>query len=114
MIHVVLPVVIVGALPYALTLISKSRGFTPEENKRTRAWQSQLSGWQQRAYWAHQNGFEAFPLFAALVILAHLARPGSHVAAIAAWAFVALRVAYSGLYMADKGGARSMVWMTSQ
>jgi uncharacterized MAPEG superfamily protein len=114
MIHVTLPIVIVGVMPYILTLASKSRGFSPEDNKRTRAWQAELTGWRQRAFWAHQNAFEALPLFAALVILAHLARPGSTTAAAAAWTFVAFRCVHAAFYLADLGRPRSAVWMGSQ
>jgi uncharacterized MAPEG superfamily protein len=99
--------------PYVLTLLTKAKGFTPQDNKATRAWQAGLTGWRQRAYWAHQNGFEALPLFFALVITAHLAQPGSSVAALAAWAFVATRIVYSACFLADLGGARTLAWMCS-
>lgn len=112
--NVVLPIVIVGVMPFILTGLSKSKGFTPKQNERTRAWQSELTGWRQRAYWAHQNGFEALPLFAALAILAQLAKPGSQVTAALAWLFVLLRVGYAACYLADTGRLRSLVWLTSQ
>ena len=114
MIDVVLPIAVVGAMPYILTALSKSKGFTSAENERTRAWQAELKGWRQRAYWAHQNAFEALPMFAAAAILAYLAKPESHLAAIAAWSFVGLRVAYAACYLANTGRLRSFVWLTSQ
>jgi uncharacterized MAPEG superfamily protein len=111
---VVLPIVAVGVMPYILTGLSKSKGFGAKENERTRAWQAELVGWRQRAHWAHQNAFEAVPLFAALAILAQIAKPGNHLAACAAWGFVGLRVAYAACYLGDVGRLRSLVWMGSQ
>ena len=114
MTQLVLCILIVGVMPYALTGLSKSKGFTMKENQHTREWQTTLTGWRRRAYWAHQNAFEAIPFFAALAILAHLRSPESQVAMAAGWAFVALRVAYAGCYLADAGRLRSTVWMGSQ
>ena len=114
MTQLVLCILIVGVMPYALTGLSKSRGFGTRENERTREWQTTLTGWRQRAYWAHQNAFEAIPLFAALAILAHLRSPESAVVIEACWAFVALRVAYAACYLADAGRLRTTVWMGSQ
>ena len=112
--QLVLSVLVVGVLPFVLTAISKSKGFTMKENEHTRLWQAQLSGWQQRAHWAHQNAFETFPLFAVLAILAYMANPASPVAPIAAWTFVALRVAHGACYIAGAGRLRSTAWMASQ
>ncbi len=100
-------------MPYALTLTAKAGAFTARDNHQARVWQSQLTGWRQRAHWAHQNAFEAFPIFAAAVIVAHLAAPGSTTAAAAAWGFVVARVAYSACYLADLAALRSIVWFAS-
>jgi uncharacterized MAPEG superfamily protein len=110
MIHVVGPIAAAGAMPYLLTLASKARAFTAEDNKQTRLWQGQLEGWRRRAFWAHQNSFEVFPLFAAFTILAYLAQPESVIAMATAWVFVALRLGYAACYLADLGAARSAVW----
>jgi uncharacterized MAPEG superfamily protein len=110
MCNVVIPIMISGAMPYLLTLAAKAGAFTSTDNHQTRLWQSQLSGWRQRAYWAHLNSFEAFPLFAAAVIVAHLGSPGSFIAASAAWGFVAVRVIYSICFITDKAALRSFVW----
>jgi len=114
MIHVVLPILVVGVMPYVLTGISKSKGFGQKENEHTRQWQASLTGWQQRAYWAHQNAFEALPLFAALVLAAYIVKPTSPILAIAAWTFVGLRIAHAACYLADMGRLRSTVWLLSQ
>jgi uncharacterized MAPEG superfamily protein len=114
MLHVALPITLVGSMPFAFTAVAKAGHFTMKDNEQTRLWQAQLTGWRQRAYWAHQNAFEAIPLFAAMAITAHLARPGSSVAAAAAWTFVGLRVLYGILYIAGKGSLRSTAWLASQ
>jgi uncharacterized MAPEG superfamily protein len=111
--HVVLSVGAAIALPYLLTALAKSKGFGIEENKQTRAWQAQLTGWRQRAHWAHQNQFEVLPAFIGMAILAHLAQPDSMVAMIASWSFVGLRVLYSICYLADNGSLRSTMWFGS-
>src|SRR4051812_12206608 len=112
--HVVLAILVVGIMPYVLTGASKSKGFTARENQVTRLWQSELTGWRRRAYWAHQNAFEAIPIFAALAILALLANPESVVIPYAVWAFVALRIGYAVSYLADAGRVRSTFWLVSQ
>jgi len=99
-----------ATIPFALTLATKARAFSRRDNHQTRLWQGQLTGWRQRAYWAHQNAFETFPLFAAAVIVAHLAAPGSGAAAALAWAYPAARIVYSLCYVFDHARARSLVW----
>lgn len=110
MLHVTLPLMIAGSMPFLLTLISKAGAFSKEDNRQTRLWQSQLTGWRQRAYWAHQNAFEAFPLFAAAVLAHHMAAPHNELGPIAAWAYIATRVAYAACYIADVAALRSLVW----
>jgi uncharacterized MAPEG superfamily protein len=114
MVHVALPIVAVGVMPYLLTGLSKAGRFSTRDNEQTRLWQAELRGWRQRAFWAHQNAFEAIPLFAALVLAAYLAHAGSAAAAWASWGFVALRVAYAACYIAGAGRLRSTVWIASQ
>ena len=79
-------------------------------NHAPRDQQAQLAGWGRRALAAHQNTIEAFPPFAAGVIISYLAKaslPGSTVLCLA---FVAARIAYPILYIADHDKARSLVW----
>ena len=95
-------------LPYLTVGLAKARpGF---DNDSPRVWLEQLSGWRKRAYWAHQNGFEAFAPFAAAVIIAHLAQaPQGRIDALAL-GFVALRLVYIALYIADAATLRTIVW----
>jgi uncharacterized MAPEG superfamily protein len=47
-------------------------GATDYDNSRPREWMARQAGRAQRANWAQQNSYEAFPPFAAAVIVAHL------------------------------------------
>ncbi len=102
-------VLVAGVLPYLLTGYAKSsaRGY---DNRAPRDWQSRLEGRAARAHWAHLNGFEAFPLFAAAVIIAHLAHAEQAKIDLLALAFIAARIVYSVLYVAGIARLRSVVW----
>ncbi len=79
-------------------------------NRAPRAQVDSLPPQRRRAYWAQLNGFEAFPPFAAGVIVAHLAgAPQPWIDALAV-NFVALRVIYTLLYIHDRATTRSIVW----
>ena len=60
---------------------------------------------------AHNNAIEAFAPFAAGVFVAHLGGGNARHAAILSMAFIALRVVYLGVYLADVAAARSLVWL---
>ena len=101
-------VLIAGLLPYTATLSAK--GGTRFDNHNPRAWLAAQTGWRARAHAAQLNGFEAFPLFAAAVIVAQqIGAPQSRVNALAL-VFVAARVVYLGAYIADLALLRSIVW----
>jgi len=102
-------VLIAGLLPLAATICAKW-GFRRFDNRNPRDWLAKQTGARARANAAQQNSFEAFPFFAAAVIIAHLAHaPQGRVDALAA-AFIALRVAYLGCYLADLAAPRTVVW----
>ena len=95
-------------LPYLTVGPAKVRA--DFDNRAPRGWEARLEGWRARLHAAHLNAFEAFPAFAAGVIIAHLARvPQTRIDALAV-AFVAARIAYAWLYYADRASARSVVW----
>ena len=101
-------VLIAGLMPYAATLTAK--GGTRFDNHNPRAWLAAQTGWRARAHSAQLNSFEAFPLFAAAVIVAHeLNAPQARVNALAL-VFVAARGSYLGAYLADLAMLRSIVW----
>jgi uncharacterized MAPEG superfamily protein len=99
-------------LPYVAAGIAKW-GRRDYDNANPRAWEATLDGRRARAVAAMNNTFEALPFFAAAVIVAHqLGAPQGGLDALAA-AWLALRVTYLGLYVADRARARSLVWIAS-
>lgn len=101
-------ILVAGCLPYWPTIVSKWR--RSYDNAMPRAGVDQLRPRQQRAYWAQLNAFEAFPLFAAAVIVAHLAQaPQPWVDGLAV-TFVGLRIGYTLAYIYDRDRLRSLLW----
>ncbi len=101
-------ILVAGLLPYWPTLVSKWR--RDYDNAAPRLGVDRLPPQQQRAYWAQLNAFEAFPLFAAAVIIAHLVHvPQGRIDALAV-AFIGFRIAYTLAYIYDKSGLRSLAW----
>jgi uncharacterized MAPEG superfamily protein len=95
-------------IPYFTVGFAKYR---PDfDNARPREWLARLEGWRARAFWAHQNAFEAFPPFAAGVIIAQLAGAPQGRVDLLALVFIAARIAYSALYMLDRATLRTIVW----
>ena len=100
-------ILVAGVLPWATTGLAKTGGF---DNRAPRDWVNTLTGWRQRADWAHRNHFEAFPLFAAAVLTATLTHvPPGRVDALAG-SFILFRLAYTVAYIADWVTLRSIVW----
>ncbi len=66
-----------------------------------------LEGLAARAYGAHLNAFEAFPFFAAAVIVSHLVEGANATVGWLAVAFVAARLAHMAFYLADRQPLRS-------
>jgi uncharacterized MAPEG superfamily protein len=97
-------------LPYLATTIAKAGG-ERYDNRDPRAWLERQEGFRKRAANAQANAFEAFPFFAAAVIIASLTgAPQQRIDALAV-IFVAARVAYLVCYLADWHWARSLVWL---
>jgi len=97
-------------LPYLTILFVKRAGGRRFDNHRPRAWMEDLSGWQQRGDWAHRNHFEAFPIFLAAIFVAETTGAAQGRIDLLAGVFVALRIVYTALYLADLATARSIVW----
>lgn len=103
-------VLIAGILPAATVAIAKwgKRDF---DNSSPRQWLDQQEGFRRRADSAHRNHFEAFPFFAAGVLVAHqLQAPQESIDALAV-AFIAARVIYTILYLTDRSTLRSICWV---
>lgn len=105
-------VVVAAYLPIFWTGIAKFSGpkYGDAENRAPREYMERLHGWRKRAHWAQLNGFEAFPPFAAAVIIAHLQQVAQARIDQLALAFVVLRVLHGICYVMDRGFLRSAVW----
>lgn len=103
-------------LPLGCTLLAKSKGVGKRrrdggfDNNRPREWLAQLSGWQARANAAQANGWEALPIFAAGLFVAHQHQAAQATVDALAMGFIAARVAFIGLYLADQATLRSLAW----
>ena len=75
-----------------------------------RAMFEKLPPYAQRATWAHQNSFEAFPLFTAAVLMAYITGQDSSIAVGAAIAFIIARLLYSVFYIFNIPLARSLMF----
>ena len=83
------------------------------DNHKPRIFLAKLEGWQQRANWAQVNSYEAFPPFAAAVIVAHLVGANQLLIDLLAAAFLILRILHGIFYIQDKALLRSVVWTLS-
>lgn len=102
-------VLLAGLLP-VLTVIFAKWGRSDFDNGEPRAWMDKLTGRRRRADYAHRNHFEAFPFFAAAVIIAQqLHAPQAIVNTLAA-IFIVARIAYTVLYLIDRPTLRSIMW----
>lgn len=104
-----MPIIWTGVAKFT-NLDGKKGVMAPRSNKAPRPWLDTLEGYRLRAHWAQQNAFEAFPMFAAAVIIAHLAGAAQASVDMLAVSWVVLRLAYGFVYMADIGALRTAVW----
>jgi uncharacterized MAPEG superfamily protein len=102
-------VLIAGLLPYVATLTAKIGG-EKFDNNDPREWLSRQAGHRRRANAAQLNSFEAFPLFAAAVVVAHLTNAPQARVDLLAIVFVVARLAYIGCYVAGLSTPRSLAW----
>jgi len=105
-------VLIAAYLPLAWTGIAKfGAGGKDFDNAAPRVMLARLEGWRARANWAQLNGFEAFPPFAAAVIIAHLTAVPQARIDLLAMGFIAARIVYGFLYLANLATLRSIAWL---
>ena len=81
------------------------------DNHNPRAQSLLLKGPGARAVAAQANAWEALPVFASAVFVAHLAGADAGSSASAALLFVAARAAHAGCYLADLATARSLAFL---
>lgn len=102
---------IAGLLPFAAIGIAKWDKTYLRHNDQPREWETALTGRQARAHAAHLNSFEAFPLFAAAILVAVYCKAPQSTVDTLAMAFVVARVTYIWCYLSDRPTLRSLVWM---
>jgi uncharacterized MAPEG superfamily protein len=104
-------VLIAAVLPYLGSMTAKLGGRMPmTANRAPREWLETLSGWRKRAHWYQLNSFEAFPAFAAAVIIASLKQAPQARIDLLAEAFIGFRLAHYVCYLADWAPVRSAIW----
>ena len=109
-------ILIAALLPVLCAGLSKAGSFGKSrseggfDNHNPRAWLQQQKGWRARANAAQANTFEALPFFMAAVVIAHQLGAAQGWLDLLAVAFIALRLLYIALYVADWAALRSMVW----
>jgi uncharacterized MAPEG superfamily protein len=101
-------VLFAGVLPYLALLPAKLDKEIDNRNPRDR--HTVQTGLPRRAYAAHLNGLEAFPFFAAAVILAGLTGAPAFWLDVLAAFFIVARILYVLAYWSDRASLRSAVW----
>ena len=96
-------VLVAALLPYVpFALVSRQ-----VDQRAPRIAALQLEGLAACAHGAHLNAFEAFPFFAAAVIVSQVVEGASATVAWLAIAFVVARIGHIGFYLADRPSLRS-------
>ena len=103
-------VLVAAILPLIWAGAAKS-GAENYDNASPRAFMAALDGWHLRADWAQQNSYEAFPPFAAAVIIAHVSQSAAQgTIDLLAGVFILSRILHGILYITDRSTARSLAW----
>ena len=103
-------ILVAALLPILCAGLAKAGNKDGFDNHNPRAWLQQQKGWRARANAAQANTFEALPFFMAAVVIAHQLQAGQGLLGLLAVAFIALRLLYIALYVADLATLRSVVW----
>ncbi|BFM09935.1 MAPEG family protein [Simiduia litorea] len=97
----------ISKIPVAIAMAKLDGNY---DNSHPRAQQSRLTGFGARAMGAHQNAIEAFPLFAAGVLVALWAEAPQATVNYLCVAFVVARILYMCLYWLNWDKLRSTIW----
>jgi len=101
--------IFIAKVPLAKAMATEGGGHY--DNHHPRAQQARLNGFGARALAAHLNTIEAFPLFAAGVLVAYVTNNHGILVDVLAVTFVVARVLYLFCYWADLHWQRSVVWV---
>ncbi|MBS0226075.1 MAG: MAPEG family protein [Proteobacteria bacterium] len=103
-------ILIAALLPYIWVVVAKTSG-DKYDNRDPRAWLArQDNARSRRANAAQLNGFEAFPAFAAAVLMAQFAGVGHDTITGLAIGFVVFRVLHGVFYVGNRHQLRSLSW----
>ena len=105
-----LSLLIAGLLPVICAGIAKA-GRKDYDNRDPRAWMASQTGYRARANAAQANSLEAFPFFAAGVLLALMADVEEASIDGVCLVFIAARLAYILAYVGDRPNWRSLLWL---
>ena len=94
-----------------LTVAVAKWGRRDFDNAEPRAWLDKQQGFRRRADYAHRNHFEAFPFFAAAVLIAEQLQADAWRIDSLAIGFIVARILYTVLYLTDKPSLRSIAWV---
>lgn len=98
-------------MPYIFTGLAKFGDPNKKfDNNAPREFLEKQEGWQKRAHWAQLNHFEAFPPFAAALLVAHQMQGNQSTINLLAVSWVVLRLFYGMCYIKDWANLRSLVW----
>lgn len=104
-------ILIAAVLPYIWVGFAKS-GAAGYNNKDPRGWIAKQDSYRVRnANGAHLNAFEAFPAFAAAVLMAQFAEVDAARISMLAIAFIVLRILHGIFYLTGTQAMRSLVWL---
>lgn len=102
-------ILLASLLPLLWTAAAKAGA--PYDNHQPRLGLAAAQGWRQRANWAQQNAWEAFPSYAAAMLLAWIMKVPSARLDVLAAIYVLLRLGHGLCYIADQASLRSLCWM---
>ncbi|MDJ0852596.1 MAG: MAPEG family protein [Myxococcota bacterium] len=107
---------VAALLPYPLAFLGayfKTQQLGSVDNKNPRAQSAQLAGAGARCVAAQQNAWEALPVFASGVFVAHLAGADPGRAALLSIVWVAARVLHAVFYLANLDVLRSLSFLVA-
>lgn len=109
-------ILLAALLPLACAGIAKSGKFNKPrreggfDNHNPRAWLAKQTDWRARANAAQANSFEALPFFIGAVLVAQQLGANQARVDLLALLYIAARILYVMLYLADNAKLRSVVW----
>lgn len=103
----------VGLLPLIALAPAKMLWRGDYDNATPRDPRFYSEGLRARAWGAHLNGYEAFPFFAAAVLLAEMRHSPQGIVDALAAAYTAVRLGYVVAYLSDRPSLRSGLWVVA-